>query len=354
MKTNRNNSQQQVDAVAIGTAIAAAQAQDSRAIIYRSAYRSIAGSVTGAILFQQIVYRFIKSGAQEFYKFRRPCAHPKYRAGDSWCEELGFSPAEFDNAIGKIGTKITRGVSKDAARLGQVHPDFRQHLVLYYTDANRVTWWSVNTLFAGIAIYLAYNQSDILLQERIGVELPQKKLGFYTYLQDDVTVDISIIERDSGYALQITCDYEEEDVTFESLQSANPDRQKPRSPAVKLPLPRDYLAMAAVTGIAPSVAAPNERGAAELFLQVFEDLSGQGQIESPRREQWLTRLTGEVDGIDLNDAALREALGVVFSEERYNYLTAVTPFNKLFNDAWRAEYRRVVNQQKNVNNRYGV
>jgi len=47
----------------------------------------------------------------EFYKFIEPCAHPCYREGDSWSEELGFSKLVFRNAFDKIGTRY---ISKTA------------------------------------------------------------------------------------------------------------------------------------------------------------------------------------------------------------------------------------------------
>lgn len=40
-----------------------------------------------------------------FYKFIEPCAHPLYRKGDSWSEELGFSRKLFAKAFDVIGVR---------------------------------------------------------------------------------------------------------------------------------------------------------------------------------------------------------------------------------------------------------
>ena len=63
-----------------------------------------------------------------------------YREGDSWTEELGFTGSEFDTAIKSIGTKITKGVSREAALAGTGI----KSLVIYWTDSNRVTWYELN------------------------------------------------------------------------------------------------------------------------------------------------------------------------------------------------------------------
>ena len=90
-------------------------ADDPNLTIYRPSLRQLTGSVTSAILFNQILYRWKKKKGKSFYKFKVP---PKkregetgeqylervkpYKEGDSWCEELGFSRSEFDNAIKKM------------------------------------------------------------------------------------------------------------------------------------------------------------------------------------------------------------------------------------------------------------
>lgn len=111
-------------------------AGDYRAIPYRPELVEIAGSVTAAILLQQITFWAARSNWETFFKFREICAHNDYRLGDSWTEELGFSPREFDNALRKIGTKIKRGDSKAEA--------MENSLVIFWTDSSRKTFYLLN------------------------------------------------------------------------------------------------------------------------------------------------------------------------------------------------------------------
>jgi hypothetical protein len=111
-------------------------AGEYRAISYRPELVQIAGSVTAAILLQQITYWADKSKWQPFFKFRAPCGHEDYRLGDSWTEELAFTGHEFDSALRKIGVKITKGMSKNDA--------MEDSLLVYWTDSSRKTWWLLN------------------------------------------------------------------------------------------------------------------------------------------------------------------------------------------------------------------
>ncbi|HPQ94277.1 MAG: hypothetical protein KDI44_17990 [Thiothrix sp.] len=75
---------------------------DGRMISYRPEWRALVGSVNAVILLQQLLYWWMKRDRKPFYKFKEACGHPSYRPGDSWCEELGFSRAEFDRAWKQI------------------------------------------------------------------------------------------------------------------------------------------------------------------------------------------------------------------------------------------------------------
>lgn len=77
----------------------------AKSIPYIKELRPIAGSVTSAILWQQLEYWFMIKDYQSFYKFSQPCEHDLYRQGDSWTEELGFSVDEFRSAFDKIGIR---------------------------------------------------------------------------------------------------------------------------------------------------------------------------------------------------------------------------------------------------------
>jgi hypothetical protein len=78
----------------------------SKIIPYHPEYRKITGSVTSAILFEQLEYWFDKCNYNYFYKFLEPAPnHFSYKEGDSWVEELGFSADEFRSAFDRIGIR---------------------------------------------------------------------------------------------------------------------------------------------------------------------------------------------------------------------------------------------------------
>lgn len=138
-------------------------AEDREVISYRKGLRKITGSVTSAILLQQIIYWASKKEWKPFYKFRGPCSHKLYQQGDSWLEELGFTGPEFDNAIEKIGTKVVKGMSKREAYQKQD----KTGLVIYWTDKSRLTWYHLNTDLLGNLgklNYLVNKESRITLK----------------------------------------------------------------------------------------------------------------------------------------------------------------------------------------------
>jgi len=77
-------------------------AADKEIILYRKELNQITGSVTATLLLQQAIYRFTKNNNKPFYKFIEPCNNEKYKDGDSWCEELGFTKYEFKSAYQKL------------------------------------------------------------------------------------------------------------------------------------------------------------------------------------------------------------------------------------------------------------
>lgn len=110
-------------------------AEDKRMILYRPEWRKITGSVTAAILLQQIIYHWDRNGRKPFYKFKEPpdSKNKFYRDGDSWTEELGFSRKEFDAAIKKIGYKKSK---KNQAKHGLP--------VEYWIDVSRLTHYTIH------------------------------------------------------------------------------------------------------------------------------------------------------------------------------------------------------------------
>jgi hypothetical protein len=136
-------------------------ADERNAIAYRPKLAMFLGSVTAAILLQQVFYRFSHSDNQPFYKFRDECEHKLYKRGDSWCEELGFSPKQFDTALDVIGTKITKGANKAETMAHEVTSDVFPddsiaYLVVYWTDSNRITWYWLNRDLLGKCLKFIY------------------------------------------------------------------------------------------------------------------------------------------------------------------------------------------------------
>lgn len=138
-------------------------ADDRHKITYRPAFAKITGSVLGAILLQQVLFRFDANGGQKFYKFMQPCKHPKYKDDDSWTEELGFSRYELAAALKAIATKSTAGATKSEL-MAVVEPKFNDkgnmenapNLVIYWTDSSRVTWFWLNAILLGNAVMQHY------------------------------------------------------------------------------------------------------------------------------------------------------------------------------------------------------
>ena len=106
-----------------GTILIELLAKDKDVILYRKELNIITGSVTATILLQQIIFRYVSNENKAFYKFIEPCKHEKYKDGDSWCEELGFTRKEFLTAIKKL---------EDAG------------LVSKKTNMQRLTFYTVN------------------------------------------------------------------------------------------------------------------------------------------------------------------------------------------------------------------
>lgn len=159
-------------------------AEDAQVIAYRPKLARFIGSITAAILLQQVFFRFTQHNNEPFYKFREACSHELYKTGDSWCEELGFSPKQFDGALAVIGTKIEKGVKKSEVMAYQIDGDVFPHtafqyMVVYWTDSSRVTWYWLNRELLGKclnSVYLGNSQNGNYLvnQQTAITSLPEK------------------------------------------------------------------------------------------------------------------------------------------------------------------------------------
>lgn len=97
---------------------------DKNIIPYRKELNKITGGVIPTILLQQFLYWWNNMEQKAFYKFITPCEHKEYKAGDSWCEELGITKYQFKSAYKTL--EELKIVSKKI-------------------NAQRVTFYSVNT-----------------------------------------------------------------------------------------------------------------------------------------------------------------------------------------------------------------
>lgn len=104
-------------------------------IPYRPRIAKALGSITAAILFQQIIYRWENNDQKPFYKFKEPCEHELYRHNDSWIEEIGFSRKEFDTARKILAEKSKKSSSIDRLK------SFNGKMFRYWVDQNRQTWY---------------------------------------------------------------------------------------------------------------------------------------------------------------------------------------------------------------------
>jgi hypothetical protein len=151
--------------------------EDNRVIKYRPRFAEMLGSVTAGILLQQIIYWSGKQKHKPFYKYRDVCSAKDYKPGESWIEELAFRPREFDNALKVIGTKVKKGDEKkplldytdfptrnegesDKDYLARVD-DALSHLVIYWTDSNRKTYYLLNRELLGNCVRRNYLDDSV-------------------------------------------------------------------------------------------------------------------------------------------------------------------------------------------------
>lgn len=117
--------------------------EDRLKITYRPSWREVTGSVTSAILLQQMRFRWVNHGCKPFYKFVLPpkSENSKYKPGDSWVEELGFTRKEYYGAFGKIGRALSK---EDLADLDKALDGV---FVGTFTDQQHVTWFYFNETY---------------------------------------------------------------------------------------------------------------------------------------------------------------------------------------------------------------
>lgn len=153
-------------------------------IPYRKEFNAVTGKHSSSILLQQFLFR----GGQQnpFYKFQAPCNHQKYRKGDSWQEELGFSRKEFETALSRIATKITTGMSKSEVMSRQTP----ESMIVYWTDANRVTWWELNLpLIEKLLSKCLIREAELMSESDISSNV--RKSHYQLMPESDITYSLS-------------------------------------------------------------------------------------------------------------------------------------------------------------------
>ena len=130
---------------------------EKKRIPYDKHIAQITGSMSSAVLFQQMLFNYGRKQGKPFYKFFMPCGHPLYRPYDSWTEELGIGETAFTNALKRIGT---RAKTKDEIR-EFLKKKSKEFCVIYYTDHNNLTWFYLNE----VAIEKVASQAEELMKK---------------------------------------------------------------------------------------------------------------------------------------------------------------------------------------------
>lgn len=138
-------------------------------IPYVRELRAVAGSISGAVVMQQLDYWFIRY-PEGFYKFLEPTSNaPLYRPGQSWCEELGFTKDEFRTAFDKIGY---RWASKSRF---EIAPDkfFGKFYASYVDRRTNLTWYIRNHELVDLTLDLLLESGNFDSQEMGNPDLQQ-------------------------------------------------------------------------------------------------------------------------------------------------------------------------------------
>jgi len=196
-------------------------ADDKNLIVYRPKLKKICKSVNSIILLQQIMYWWKISKEKKFYKFKDSCDHKLYREGDSWCEELGFTKAEFDNALKNIAYK--------KGKISKVKEFKKQEeaFIVFYTDANRLTWYDINKNLLNKSIKLIYkeNKESEFIRENKKVDLQDSKTT--TNITSKITNSFSK-EKEKDFS---NPSYKDNSSSNKSLPKRKPlQRSKPKEP----------------------------------------------------------------------------------------------------------------------------
>ncbi len=277
-----------IDTSKAGYALIKQLSDDKDAIPYRKRLRPITGSVTATILLQQMVYLDDKKQGEPFYKFKSPCDHELYRDDDSWVEDLGFSIKEFDTALKKIGTKVTKGISKGEA-YQKTDPT---GLVIYWTDSDRVTWYHLNRDLLGkylLGIYLESDQWGLTYNVPKGDSSNKSQKGIYPLTESLTKTPTENLSSSSTHA-HVNAQAHERTLTHEAkpVSESKPNQEH---------LPPPHLNPAYIDPKSEYRATPPSRGESPAFDAVVGLWKGDnlGVISRTiERELWESMLDIEI------------------------------------------------------------
>jgi len=168
-------------------------ADDDLSIKYRPKFSGKLGSVTAAILLQQINFRWHTNKKKPFYKFKLPCDHRAYKKGQSWIEELGFSRKEFETALSKIS--LTPDQKKKIKLSKKVTINKWQNLVECYVDTTRMTWYSLCEERFQDLINELYEKSESDFSKSNNRSLSVKSESDFSYNRSEITTETNTEKR---------------------------------------------------------------------------------------------------------------------------------------------------------------
>jgi hypothetical protein len=203
--------------------ITAILSQDKDVIIYRKELNKLTGSVTATILLSQMIYWWHKNGQKEFYKFRTKCEHPDYKEGDSWCEELGFTPKELDYAMAAICEKKTK--TKEGAK-ETLKDNLIKPYVIARIDISRKTYYTLNIELIESDLKSLYSEIGNLRNgdyENYETEITKTTKRRFVYTTENTTENsLSNFQKNENSPLN----------SF-SVESQEEKKEKEKSPAKK-------------------------------------------------------------------------------------------------------------------------
>lgn len=130
---------------------------DDRGLRYLPRLNPYTGSVNATIFLLRSVHWWNYVGRRPFWKFFGPCSHALYRAGDSWQEDLGFTRAETESALEKVGSKVKQGTSRaEILEIGGI-----RSTLIYWTERDHRTYFEVNEIQLWQVVIQAYLYSEI-------------------------------------------------------------------------------------------------------------------------------------------------------------------------------------------------